>query len=208
VQRRRLRSKRKRPGLFACVRNVRDSVRRILSVSSCSNRGRKKLHDEPRNVGSSRPRRRPRLLRLRRTAAYGGAPARRPPLPLRRSALPRGPRAPRLRRARQECLVAVEVRPAGLLPAGVLALNRPRTRGVRLVAPLLPRVRLKSQTRLRKVSGGPRDCGVSNEILILVIHSPFMWSFSRAVCMHLLFFLTALVIAHVCRSAFMSSFIY
>jgi len=87
------------------------------------------------------------------------------------------------------------VRPAGLLPAGVLVLNRPRTRGVRLVAPLPHRVRLKSQTRLRKVSGGPRDCGVSNEILILLIHSPSVWSFSSAVCMHLLFFLTALVIA-------------
>lgn len=142
-----------------CVRNARDSVRRILSVSSSSNRGRKKLRDEPRSGAGRRP---PLLPRLRRMVCGVARP---PPNHLHPSARPHVLRAPRPP-ARRNCLVA-EARAADGVPV-----NRPRPRCLRQVVPLLRRVRPKSQegrrtrmtgSRLRKTSGSPQDCGISNE---------------------------------------------
>ena len=138
-----------------------------MSVSSCSSRGRRKRHDEPRSgAGNHRPP--PQLRRM----ACGVAPAF-PQPNLLQSARPHAPRAPHLQ-AHQGCLVA-ESRLAGLHPDGV-TVNRARARGLRQVPPLLHRVRPRSQegrrtrmtgSRRRKMSGDLQDCGISNESTII-----------------------------------------
>jgi hypothetical protein len=147
------------------VKNARDSVRQILKVLNCSNRGKKRRHDEPRSGAGSHS-----LLppppRHRRMAC-GGGPG--PPLPLRQqSARPRGQRAPH-RPAHHGRYFLVEAHLAQLLPAGVHVYNQ-GVRRERQVAPPLHPGRLKSQGRRRKKTTGSRppktygslrDCGAS-----------------------------------------------
>jgi len=168
--RRRLRSARRRHRSPECVRNARDSGRQILSLSSYSSRGKRKRHDEPRSGASSRLLR-PLLCRM----VGGGAPAL-PPLLPHQPALLRVPRAPRPR-AHQGYLV-VEAAPA--VQAGVLV-NKQRARGLQRAALPLHLVHLQSQKRrrtrttdskARKTSGNPQDCGVSNESI--TFHESFL----------------------------------
>jgi hypothetical protein len=144
------------------VKNARDSVRQILSVLNCSNRGKKRRHGEPRSGAGSHWLLPPRHRRM----ACGGGPG--PPPPLRhRSARPRGQRAPH-RRAHHGRYSLVEAH----LPAGV-RVSRQRIRQQRQVPlrspPLHPgclksrgRRRIRTTgSRPRKASGSPQDCGAS-----------------------------------------------
>jgi hypothetical protein len=165
VLRRKKLGSRRKPERLECVRNARDSVRRILRKSNCSSRGRRKQQGGPRSGAGNR---RPSWLRLRRMAC-GVVPARPPPNHHLQSAHPHALRAPRPQ-AHQGCLV-VEARPAG----GVLV-NRSRPPRVPQVTLLLHQLRPKSQERQRirmtgsrpqKTSGSHQDCGISNELVVI-----------------------------------------
>jgi hypothetical protein len=166
------------------VKNVRGSVRQILSVLNCSSRGKKRQHDEPRSGAGSHSLLPPQHHRM----ACGDGPE--PPLPLRhQSARPRGQRAP-FRQAHHDHYSLVEAR---LLPAGV-RVNRPRICRQRQVAPLLHPGRLKNRggrrigmtdSRPRKTSGSPRGCGARHDHNMLIISHPFY--FHLRLCIHYFF---------------------
>ena len=164
MRRRKLRSARRKNGWFVCARNAKSSVRQILNVLSCSSRGKKRRHDEPRSGASSHPPRQPHQYRM----ACGGAPA---PLLLllHKSARPLDPRVlHRLLPHGPYSLAEARL----LLPVGVRA-NKQRLRQLRQVTLLLHPGRLKSYvrrrtrtrcSRLQRTSGNPRDCGDSSTI--------------------------------------------
>jgi hypothetical protein len=159
------------------VKNVRDSVRQILNVLNCSNRGKKRRPDEPRSDAGSHPLLPPPPARHRKMACGGGPGL---PLPLRQqSARPRGQRAPH-RPVHHGRYSLVEAHQARLLPAGVYV-NRQGVRRQRQIAPTLhpgclrnrrSRRRKTRGSSPRKTCGSPPDCGASM-ITVFIISPPF-----------------------------------